>query len=262
MDLTEYRNRPSEQSRIGDLLNLLPDEGGSALDVGARDGYISALLTRSFQTVTALDLIKPDIKHDQIRCVGGDVTALEFPDDSFDLVLCTEVLEHLPRDRVRKACSELSRVTKSYLLVGVPYKQDIRVGRTTCSRCRKINPPWGHINAFDEDRLRLLFPDLVEKKSSYVGENDASTNSISAFLLDVAGNPYGTYADGEVCGHCGAKLETPPPRNLVQKIITKCAYYLDNVNKALCVPQVHANWIHILFLKNHAAMPRSSGSPS
>lgn len=258
MDLTEYRNRQSEQLRIGDLLNLVPEKGDSALDVGARDGYISALLTKSFQTVTALDLSKPDVKHDQIHCVRGDVTSLGFPDDSFDLVLCTEVLEHLPQDCVTKACLELARVAKTHLLVGVPYKQDIRVGRTTCGACGKKNPPWGHINTFDEERLRFLFPDLVVKDISYIGQNDAGTNFLSAFLMDLAGNPYGTYADGEVCGHCGAELEGPSPRNVVQKVFTKCAFYLDEMIKVVRSPTAHANWIHMLFLKKPRETPRRS----
>ena len=51
MDLTEYRNSDLEQKRIRDLINLLPQHGGSVLDIGARDGYISNLLTEFFDLV-------------------------------------------------------------------------------------------------------------------------------------------------------------------------------------------------------------------
>jgi hypothetical protein len=70
---------------------------------------------------------------------------LGFADDFFDFVLCAEVLEHIPTASLSRACSELGRVSKHYVLIGVPYRQDIRVGRTTCWSCRKKNPPWGHI---------------------------------------------------------------------------------------------------------------------
>ena len=52
-------------------------------------------------------------------CVQGDITALEFPTDFFDIVVCTEVLEHIPSDKLARACPELSRVAiyevKSFL---------------------------------------------------------------------------------------------------------------------------------------------------
>ena len=35
----------------------------------------------------------------------GDVTQLEFPNDSFDVVFCTEVLEHVAA--LQKACFEI-----------------------------------------------------------------------------------------------------------------------------------------------------------
>lgn len=39
-----------------------------------------------------------------------DITAIPFDDDSFDLIMCSHVLEHIPDDR--KAMSELYRVLK------------------------------------------------------------------------------------------------------------------------------------------------------
>jgi ubiquinone/menaquinone biosynthesis C-methylase UbiE len=49
-----------------------------------------------------------------------DVTALPFADDSFDVVICSEVLEHIPDDE--KAVSELIRILKpgKILAVSVP----------------------------------------------------------------------------------------------------------------------------------------------
>lgn len=40
--------------------------------------------------------------------VNGDLCALPFPDDAFDLVVCFHVLEHIPADR--RAVAELARV--------------------------------------------------------------------------------------------------------------------------------------------------------
>ncbi len=248
MDLTEYRNSASEKARLGDLMSLLPDgKCDAVLDVGARDGFISRLLTTHFTTVTALDLEQPSIEHDSIRCVKGDITALQFDDASFDLVFCAEVLEHIPTHLLETACRELARVSNGYLLIGVPYKQDIRVGRSTCGACGGFNPPWGHVNRFDEARLAELFPGLTVTRRSFVGETDAQTNALSCALMDMAGNPYGTYSQDEPCIHCGVSLTPPPERKLWQKVLTKIAFTTTTTQKLFAAP--HPNWIHLLLRK-------------
>lgn len=51
-----------------------------------------------------------------------DICAIPYPDDSFDVILCSHVLEHVPDDR--KAMSELHRVMKpgGWGLIDAPHK--------------------------------------------------------------------------------------------------------------------------------------------
>ncbi len=251
MDLTEYRNSAAEKERVSDLIGLIQGNGITALDIGARDGFISKLLTDHFAKVTALDLEQPAIVHERIHCVKGNITALPFGDNSFDLVFCAEVLEHIPTHLLTTACNELIRVSKDYVLIGVPFKQDIRVGRTTCSGCGKVNPPWGHVNSFDEKKLELLFTGLTIIKKSFVGESATQTNPFSCALMDWAGNPYGTYTQDEGCVHCGANLEGPVTRTILQKIFTKFAFWGIAVQKPFTKP--HGNWIHLLLKKTNSS---------
>ena len=244
MDLTEYRNSASEKVRVSDLMSLLPEGGSSVLDIGARDGFISTLLADRFTTVTALDLEQPLIEHERIQCVKGDITALHFADASFNLVFCAEVLEHIPTPMLATACRELARVAKEYVLIGVPYKQDIRVGRTTCGGCGKVSPPWGHVNTFDENRLSELFPEFTVAKHSFVGETDVQTNILSCALMDIAGNPYGTYSQEEPCIHCGVNLTNPRERSLWQKVLTRAAFIAMKIQKPFVTHR--PNWIHLL----------------
>lgn len=247
MDLTEYRNSAAEKARIADLMALIPDGGITALDIGARDGFISKLLVDHFSNVTALDLEIPTVDHPQIRCVKGDISDLPFQDASFSLVFCAEVLEHIPANLLPAACCELARVSKDYVLIGVPFKQDIRVGRTTCSSCGKVNPPWGHVNSFDEKKLAELFPRLSIVKKSFVGVSTSQTNRFSCTLMDWSGNPYGTYSQDEGCVHCGKDIGQPAARTLLQKFFTKLAFIGTCMQKPLIKP--HGNWIHLLLRK-------------
>lgn len=247
MDLTDYRNSESEQARISDLMRLTPAGGTSALDIGARDGYLSKLLAQRFERVTALDLTKPIFEFPRVQCVQGDITALQLADASFDLVFCAEVLEHIPPMMLETACRELARVAKTHVLIGVPYKQDIRLGRTTCANCGGINPPWGHVNSFDEQRLAKLFPGFVIASQSLVGTSDAATNDVSTWLMDLAGNPYGTYVQDEPCVHCEHTLQSPPDRQLWQKVATKLAFACLGLQKPFL--KTHGNWIHVLLTR-------------
>lgn len=253
MDLTEYRESEAEISRTNDLMRIINNIDGShhnALDIGARDGHFSKLLANRYNSVFALDLEKPSIKHKNVHCLQGDVTNLEFQNGHFDFVFCAEVLEHIPTNLLKKACSELSRVSNEYMLIGVPYKQDIRVGRTTCYSCGKINPPWGHVNSFNEEYLENLFPKHRVKEISYVGKTNSFTNNISTSLMNFAGNPYGTYSQEEPCIQCGKRLIKPAERTLLQKMATKVSFYIKGIQEPFT--REHPNWIHVLFQRKLA----------
>lgn len=246
-DLTEYRNSPRERNRINSLLGLLPKRGLRALDVGAREGYLSRLIAERCNEVIAFDLVKPAISHPGVTAMQGDVTQMEFGDDYFDVVLCAEVLEHIPRPSLMAACAELTRVCSGSLVVGVPYRQDLRIGRTTCGICKRVNPPWGHVNSFDEMALDSLFPLLSRVETDFVGETRSTTTGLSAALRDFSGNPYGTYGQEERCIHCGAELAAPAARTVLQRAATRAAALIDELATPFTRP--HANWLHARYAK-------------
>ena len=250
MNLSEYRASTAEQQRTEDLLRLFPKGGKTALDIGARDGHFSILLTECFDHVIALDLSQPQVQHPRVQCVQGNAAHLQFDSSSVDFVFCAEVLEHIPTDILAVVCREIERVSKDKILIGVPYRQDIRVGRTTCRACSKMNPPWGHVNSFDESRIAALFPDCDIQTTSFVGTTTEQTNAVSTKLMDLAGNPYGTYRQEEPCIHCGAKLLPPRERDWGQKLATKAAFWTQGVSKMWAQPR--GKWIHVLLSKRAA----------
>jgi SAM-dependent methyltransferase len=228
-------------------MGLIPQAGQSALDIGARDGHFSVLLARSFERVVALDLEKPSFQHPRVECVNGNASRLDYPDGTFDLVFCAEVLEHIPSHLLTQVCSEIQRVCRGQVLIGVPYKQDIRVGRSTCQSCSGKNPPWGHVNSFDEKRLKELFSACRVEAMSFVGSRLEQTNALSCALMDWAGNPYGTYVQDEQCIHCGQALGMPGKRHLGGKILTRLAFWVQRWTTASAGPR--ANWIHMVLAK-------------
>ncbi len=241
MGLSEITEQ--EALRIDSLEAMLPAGIADLLEIGSRDGRVTRMLVKHSKSITALDLELPNLTLPSVTCVQGNVTALQFADRSFDCVVCTEVLEHVVE--LDRACSELARVTRKWLLVGVPFDQDLRLGRMTCAGCGRVNPPFGHVNRFSEGRLEACFPSLKLVQVARLGSTSGGTNGISAWLLDRSRNPWGTYGQQEPCMHCGATLTPPKARSLPERVMSKVAVSINKVQKRLAHPR--AIWIHCLF---------------
>lgn len=96
------------------ISKLLDSDSETLLDIGCQDLFFYGKLKDKYK-VTLGDYFS---KNNEIK--KEDIQDLSFKDKSFDIVLCQQVLEHLPNPP--KAISELKRVTKKQLIVSVPYE--------------------------------------------------------------------------------------------------------------------------------------------
>lgn len=99
----------------------------SILDVGCGEGFILEKLREKKigKKLTGIDFSKRAIEigkklHPCLSLKHGDIYNIPFEADSFDLVICCEVLEHL--EHPENALRELKRVTKTNCIISVPHE--------------------------------------------------------------------------------------------------------------------------------------------
>lgn len=114
-DWDYYPTYIAKLERVERYLDALP-AGTAVLDAGCGEGVLVE------RYAGRLAIVGVDNAYSSDRVRPGSLTALPFPDDSFDRALCLDVLEHLSYADQPVALSELSRVLRpgGELLVSVP----------------------------------------------------------------------------------------------------------------------------------------------
>ena len=102
--------------------------GGRMLDVGC--GMCLLVLTLRERGIDArgLDIARRTIEEGNRQAPGcfelGSILDIPYPADSFDTVICTDVLEHLAEGDVARALAELHRVTRRSIFATIATRPD------------------------------------------------------------------------------------------------------------------------------------------
>lgn len=99
------------------LREILATRPATVLEIGVGDSAVGMYVKRN----TAIRYTSCDMAKDLNPDVVGSVTALPFPDGSFDTICAFEVLEHLPFEEFPEALKELRRVSKKHVLLSLPH---------------------------------------------------------------------------------------------------------------------------------------------
>lgn len=94
---------------------VLRREPATVLEVGPGPGFVRDRLREQ-----GLDVVTVDIDPALRPNVTAAAQTLPFADDAFDMVVCCQVLEHMPFAEVPGALGELARVADRAVLVSIP----------------------------------------------------------------------------------------------------------------------------------------------
>jgi len=143
-------------SRINAILEWMPKEVEKVLDVGCGSGVLTNRLENTRFSV-GVDISSTGLKMVHVPKLVCSADNLPFTCQSFDMVILTEVLEHLPYNVYEQSLSEVCRVSSRYILVAVPYEQDLEVLLVKCPMCGTIFSGPRHLRSFDLNDMKSLF---------------------------------------------------------------------------------------------------------
>jgi len=84
------------------------------LDVGGADGLLGNFLKKDEVVIMDVQTVSPNI-------VLSDITHAPFVNRSFDLVVSSDVYEHISPKNRKKTVSEMLRISKNYIILGAPF---------------------------------------------------------------------------------------------------------------------------------------------
>lgn len=127
-------------------------EISTVLDVGCGEGFTLDRLVKAEigDSLIGIDRSRTALRlglelFPELNLMRGDIYNLPLEDCSMDLVVCTEVLEHLKGPQ--KALKELVRVSKKYLLLSVPNEPFFSLRNLVMGKnIARLGSPKGHIN--------------------------------------------------------------------------------------------------------------------
>lgn len=171
-------NNPISKKLVGDFLTQLSSclasvKFDSILDVGCGEGFFlfnNRNLVKG-KTCYALDYDEVEVNDAKknlpfCNVSTGDIYNLKFEDNSFDLVTCTEVMEHL--EEPEKALKELKRVTKKNLIISVPNEPIWRILNMARGQFLSDlgNTP-GHLNHWSSGKFKSFVSSEFKVKEKY-----------------------------------------------------------------------------------------------
>ncbi|HGY57418.1 MAG TPA: class I SAM-dependent methyltransferase [Caldithrix abyssi] len=139
-----------------------PADGERILEIGSGGGQVLAAIGKKSVYYYPLDIAHNNLKEIRERSgnlytlpVTGDAFHLPVQNESMDVVLCSEVLEHV--NEPGSVLEEIRRVLKPQgrVVISVPYKEKITY--QLCIHCNRLTPTHAHLHSFDKQKMEHLF---------------------------------------------------------------------------------------------------------
>jgi SAM-dependent methyltransferase len=177
------------------------------LEVGCGDGRIAHAVSLRFGClVVGFDLSPVALAKLALPKCCGSAAQLPFRDASFDVVMATEMLEHLPETLYRSVLTELQRVSSRHILITVPNQENLKEATVACGACGKRFHKWGHMRNYTPSALESMMKGFRLVRVSPFGGREPRYNRLLLWLRQEIARDW-FWDEDTVCRHCGASRQ-------------------------------------------------------
>jgi len=203
----EYGRTEDYLERIDAVQRMLPEDISTLLDVGCGRGDVINALQKNNSDVRAMgmDPFSEALQFVETPSVVASLPHTPFQSRSFDLVICLEVLEHIKESDYQRSLMELQRIAGRYLIIGVPFKENLMHKQAICFDCRKVSHADDHLRCFDEERAAGLFDQFALEQKALIGVRQRREPVFASWLRhNISGVYYKT--DIFYCPYCACNV--------------------------------------------------------
>lgn len=183
---SNFMVRFTEESRFSNIIRLCGDiKDKRIIEIGCEQGLLTSRIPNGYKELVAVDISSRAIEDAKKFCHGKEVKFvvqdgtqhLAYPDGYFDIVICSETLEHVPKYpamilEMRRLLAPAGR-----LIVTVPYEKAITGAKAFLSGIKLFSLFLGkleshtsewHVNSFDKKSIRKAMEPLFNIVKIYL----------------------------------------------------------------------------------------------
>lgn len=185
-DASVYRHEYNTKERLASYWHqvdeVLKFQPRNVLEIGTGSGFTHRALQKEGITAWSLD-IALDLGPDII----GSVRALPLADASVDVVVCCQVLEHLPFKYLEESVEELWRVAAKGLVISLPDRE--RYFRLSLAAWNRFRNYFWEVPRSPSRRPYVLDPQHYWE----IGQGDVGRQDVVRAIRNVTGQEVRTY---------------------------------------------------------------------
>lgn len=238
------QSSPREMERARAVLGMIPLDARSVLEVGCGDGLI-------INQVDVPDRMGLDVSEEALKNVSCPVTLgtlgdLPFPDRSWDVVIASEVIEHLAGEEYPGSLKEMNRVASRYIIVSVPNRENMMANQTKCPACGAVYHRNFHVRSYGKRDLAALFEDFSVAEFREIGDRFRPKSRMEMALRHHALGQWAPYKNS-ICPVCRVSYFEPGDSTLSSEAVPPRK---EEVNPLRKLVRVRRTWLAALYARS------------
>lgn len=146
------------QGKIRKIIEIIPEEVQTIIDIGCGNGVITNELGKKYD-VTGVDRSVNALKYVKTKTILSSSDKIDIPDQSFDMVFSSELLEHLDDESFQNTILEMKRINRKFIFITVPNNETLEKDFIKCPNCGWIYNRSYHLRSFSLEKLAGFFPE-------------------------------------------------------------------------------------------------------